>query len=134
MNLEIHLVIARLREKLESKRLHLALRAPDVTHSKDCADNRACSNAWDSSWLNTIGRKVLHPDVFRPPISEVKNCAESLQVPEMCHECFTQVASAVRDIQVWDFEDELIKKAVDLLTVPAMDVALPLNGGDPMDI
>ena len=100
MSLETHLVITRLRDKLQLQKLHLTLRAPDVTHAKDCADNRACSNAWDSTWLNIVGRKVLHPDVFQPSWPEIKTCAESLQVPEMCHLCFLRVLSNVWDIEI----------------------------------
>jgi len=127
MTMDIHLVIARLREKLQTKRLYLALRAPDVFHTKECTDNKACSNAWDSMWLNTVGRKVLHPDLFRPTWLEVKACAENLLVPTMCRSCFSRVSSTVREINIWAIEEQIVQKAVDKLMVPVADIALPLN-------
>jgi hypothetical protein len=126
VDIDTHIVITRLREKLQSKRLHLALRAPDVVHLKTCADRRACSDAWDYTWLNHVGRKVLHPDIFRPSWLDIKSCAENLEVPTMHQPCFQKVSAAVRDISIWEFEDELIQMAVDLLMVPEIEVALPL--------
>lgn len=62
MGPETYRIYARMRESMMNKRLHLALRAPGYTHAKGCLSHKACSDAWDSAWLNTVGRKLLHPD------------------------------------------------------------------------
>lgn len=124
---ECLLIIAKLREKLASLRIHLSLRGPSVFHTEDCIDNEACSNAWDNAWLTNVGRKFLHPeDIWRPTYSEVKACAESLTVPDMTPTCFTAVSSEVRNTAGWDFEAKAVAKAVELLMIPEIELTLPL--------
>jgi hypothetical protein len=127
VDIETHLIITHLREELHLKRLHLALRAPDVVHATTCANKLACSNSWDCAWLNSIGRKVLHPDIFRPNWVEIRDCAENLEVPEMHAACFKRVSIEVQNIQIWGFESERVQAAVDLLMVPEIELGLPLN-------
>ena len=121
------IIIARLREKLEQLRAHLSLRGPTVFHTEECKEEVCCNNAWDNAWLTTVGRKLLHPDdLFRPTLLEIKSFAENLKVPNMTSSCFEAVSRSVREGDPWDFETKAVERAVELLTVPRIELTLPL--------
>lgn len=135
MGLETYRVYARLRETLMNRRLHLALRGPDVYHLKDCKDHKACSNAWDNTWLTIVGRKLLHPDdLFRPTVNDVRRCAEALSPPDsMTLSCFTKVSSMLATSSgAWGYEKEAVDLAVDMLMVDELNLDFDCNSDDGM--
>jgi hypothetical protein len=133
MMLDTYVVIARLREKLQSKRTILALRGPDALHQSDCQDLKGCGMAWDLTWTAKVGRKLLHPEeVWRPTLKEIKACADAMEVPEMTHSCYEASMQALRATTAWGFEDRAVQKAVELLMVS--EINLDFCSCDPMDI
>jgi hypothetical protein len=57
ITIELYATIAQLWEKL-----HLALQASDIYHARGCLNHQACFEAWQLTWLGTVGHKLLHPD------------------------------------------------------------------------
>jgi hypothetical protein len=89
ITIESYATIARLREKL-----HLALRVPDIYHVRGCLNHQACFEAWQLTWLGTVGHKLLHPDeLFQPSISDIKVYADNILVLEMNQSCLKSVVS-----------------------------------------
>jgi hypothetical protein len=133
MTLDTYIVIARLRERLQNKRTILALRGPDVLHKSDCLDQKGCGMAWDLTWMAKVGRKLLHPeDIWRPSLREIQHCAEAMEIPEMTRSCFESTMVCLRAAAAWNFEEEAIRKAVELLMVPENNLDFSTSG-DPME-
>jgi hypothetical protein len=133
MTLDTYIVIARLREKLQVKRTILALRGPEVVHKPDCQDQKGCGMVWDLTWMAKVGRKLLHPeDLWRPNLREIRNCAEGMEIPEMSRSCYDAAMQTLRCTSAWDFENQAVLKAVELLMVSENDLEFSLCS-DPMD-
>ena len=90
--------------------------------------------AWDLTWMAKVGRKLLHPeDVWRPALREIRSCAEKIEVPEMTRSCYDALISTLQTTAAWNFEEEAIQKAVELLMVSEINLDFSACG-DPMEI
>jgi hypothetical protein len=134
MSIETYSILAGLCEDLNNRRLHLALRAPDVSHCDDCDDHRVCSNIWEETWLSIVGHKLLHAvDIYRPPLSDIKICAKSLIALGMHLPCYkTVIPSLQHHSSSWNFEEIMTENAIKALMVEELNLVLPLNGTYPL--
>ena len=134
MSLDTYIIIAWLWEKLQVKRTILALQGHEVVHAADCQDQNGCSMVWDLMWMAKVGWKLLHPeDLWRPNLQEIQTCAEAMEIPEMSRSCYDATMQTLWSTSAWDFENQAVLKAVELLMVSENDLEFSAYSG-PMDI
>lgn len=125
MGVDPLLIVAKTKENMHLHHHNVACNPPELTHSMECVDFKACNDDWRTVWWNEMGRSLMDAENPLGWAEAVKRFRKA-EFGRMCIECrddiLSEMALGSGFYRGYEIRDDAVKKFLALFKEIDLDI------------